>query len=353
LKDYLGGWYKKSEAEKYTKFGHSIRHVEWLEDKQKFRVNLYDLGTEKNYVVEHDYIICASGHFSTPNMVTFPGFETFPGKIIHARDFREGADYEGQRVLIIGSSFSGEEVGAQALKYGAKSIVLTYRTNETGHGIFPEGDNRWKEQPLLTKVEGKTVHFKNGETAIVDSIIVCTGYIHSFPFMADDLTLKTENLLWVDNLWKGIVWVENPKLFYLSMQNQNYTFPYFSAQGWLARDIIMGKVRVPSREEMQKDNEKWKKHFDNIKTAYDTVSYQGDHVDHIAKMTDHPDIKVDEVNHLLFDCIDNKNKPRGIIEYRNVSHKSPYTGIVSPLPKKDWWENFDDDLETYLKDYKK
>jgi len=301
LKDYIGGWYKKSEAEKYTRFGHSVRHVEWLEDKQKFRVDIVDHNTDKNYVAEHDYIVCASGHFSTPNVVSYPGFETFPGKIIHAHDFREAAEYKGQRVLLIGSSYSAEDIGVQVLKYGAKSVILTYRTKGTGHDFFPKGDTRWNEKPLLTRIEGKTVNFKNGESADVDSIILCTGYLHSFPFMADDLKLVTQNLLWVDKLWKGIAWVNNPRLLYLSMQNQNYTFTHFSAAAWLARDIILGKVSVPSIEEMEQDNMKWKKHFGNIKTDRDEITFQGDHVDHIAKMTDHPDIMQKEVDQLFFD----------------------------------------------------
>jgi hypothetical protein len=35
-----------------------------------------------------DYVICATGHFSVPNVPHFPGFESFEGRVLHAHDFR-------------------------------------------------------------------------------------------------------------------------------------------------------------------------------------------------------------------------------------------------------------------------
>ena len=35
-----------------------------------------------------DYVIVASGHYSVPNVPTFPGIEKFPGRVMHAHDFR-------------------------------------------------------------------------------------------------------------------------------------------------------------------------------------------------------------------------------------------------------------------------
>ena len=32
--------------------------------------------------------------------------------------------------------------------------------------------------------------------------------------------------------YKGVVWVHNPKLFYLGMQDQWFTFNMFDAQAW-------------------------------------------------------------------------------------------------------------------------
>ena len=36
--------------------------------------------------------------------------------------------------------------------------------------------DNFKTVPLLVKVDGKTCHFKDGSTAEVDAIILCTGW---------------------------------------------------------------------------------------------------------------------------------------------------------------------------------
>ena len=63
--------------------------------------------------------------------------------------------------------------------------------------------------------------------------------------MAEDLRLKTANRLWPLSLYKGVVWEENPQLHYIGMQDQFYTFNMFDAQAWYARDVILGRIKLP------------------------------------------------------------------------------------------------------------
>ena len=88
------------------------------------------------------------------------------------------------------------------------------------------------EVPLLAKVDGSTAHFADGTARDVDAIVLCTGYQHSFKFISDELRLRTANVLYPDDLYKGIFWLGNPGLMYLGMQDQYYTFTMFDAQAW-------------------------------------------------------------------------------------------------------------------------
>ena len=38
-------------------------------------------------------------------------------------------------------------------------------------------------------LQGGTAHFKDGSSRHVDVIILCTGYLHHFPFLSDELRL--------------------------------------------------------------------------------------------------------------------------------------------------------------------
>ena len=100
--------------------------------------------------------------------------------------------------------------------------------------------DNWQEVPKLEKVEGRTAHFADGTSKEVDAIILCTGYVHHFPFLPDDLRLKTANRLAASDLYKGVVYVPNPDMFYLGMQDQWFTFNMFDAQAWWVRDVIIG-----------------------------------------------------------------------------------------------------------------
>ena len=73
--------------------------------------------------------------------------------------------------------------------------------------------------PLIKECKGKNVTFIDGSVHHVDTIIMCTGYVHKFPFIEDDLRLECQNRLWIQDLWKGVVWNKNPNLLYLGMQN--------------------------------------------------------------------------------------------------------------------------------------
>ena len=159
----------------------------------------------------------------------------------------------GKDIVVVGSSYSAEDIGLQCHKYGAKSVTFTYRTAPMGF--------KWpatmEERPLITKLDDRTVHFGDGSSKDVDAIILCTGYLHRFPFLEDGLRLRATNRLYPPSLYKGIFWVPNPKLTYLGMQDQYYTFSMFDAQAWYARDVVLGRITLPSKEEMAKDIATW------------------------------------------------------------------------------------------------
>ena len=99
----------------------------------QFSVRSFDNVTKtSSCTTDFDYLVVATGHFSYPNMPDFPGLDTFPGTVIHAHDLRNALAFKDMRVLVIGSSFSAEDVALQLMKFGAKKVTVTYRTNAMG-----------------------------------------------------------------------------------------------------------------------------------------------------------------------------------------------------------------------------
>ena len=55
----------------------------------------------------------------------FPGIERFPGRVLHAHDFRDKNEFLGKTLLLIGSSYFAEDISVQCIKYGASKMIIT------------------------------------------------------------------------------------------------------------------------------------------------------------------------------------------------------------------------------------
>ncbi len=343
LFDYIEGRVKKADVRKWIKFRTSVRWVDYNEDSGKFRVVAHDLVNDKEIVEDFDNVIVASGHFSTPNVPEFEGFENFGGRVLHAHDFRDALEFKDKDILIVGTSYSAEDIGSQCWKYGCKSVTVSHRTAPMGYD-WPEN---WQEVPLLQKVDKNTAYFKDGTSKEIDAIILCTGYLHHFPFMADNLRLRTANRLASADLYKGVAWAHNPKLFYLGMQDQWYTFNMFDAQAWYVRDMISGKIPTQSKIDMTTDVENRIAAEDALEDDYACIRYQGDYVRELIAETDYPSFDVDTANEAFFQW--KKHKKQNIMTFRDNGYVSPMTGDKAPTHHTKWSEALDDSLESYLK----
>jgi trimethylamine monooxygenase len=342
LHNYIMGRVEKSDVRKYVKFNHAVKWVSYAEDTGKFTVTVKDLRADVVVSDEFDYVVVATGHFSTPNMPHFEGLERFPGRVMHAHDFRDAVEMQGKRLLMVGSSYSAEDIATQCYKYGCKSVTFSYRSKPLGFD-WPEA---FTEKPLLTKVAGKTVHFKDGTTAEVDAVIMCTGYLNHYPFLPDELRLKTRNRLYPPNLYKGVFWLDNPKLIYLGMQDQYYTFNMFDAQAWYARDVILDRIVLPAKSEMVHDIAQWVGGEEALENPFQAIDFQTDYVRELLAATDYPHLDVDKVAE-LFKAWEH-HKMESILGYRNRSYPSVITGNMSPAHHTPWMDATDDSLEAFL-----
>ncbi len=342
LFDYIEGRIEKAKVRDWIRFRTPVRHVAYSADSGKFTVTAHNLIEDREYSEAFDHVVVASGHFSTPNVPDFKGFSSFNGRVLHAHDFRDALEFKDKDLLLIGTSYSAEDIGSQCWKYGCKSVTVSHRTAPMGY----DWPDNWQEVPLLEKVEGNTATFKDGTAKDVDAIILCTGYQHHFPFLPDDLRLRTANRLATADLYKGVVWVANPKLMYLGMQDQWFTFNMFDGQAWFARDVIMDRIAVPSREVMTKDVVDRVAAEDAIADDYGAIKYQGDYVQELIDETDYPSFDVDGACDAFYRW--KKHKKKNIMTFRDNSYKSVITGTMAPVHHTPWKDALDDSMACYL-----
>ena len=342
LYDYIVGRAAQNNLERYIHFNTSVRYIEYLDASDTFRVRVQDLKANQGRTEEFDYLVVCTGHFSVPNMPAFGGIAQFPGRVMHSHDFRDAREFTGKDLLVVGSSYSAEDIALQSYKYGAQSVTISYRTAPMGFR-WPEGI---QERPLLTHLEGKTAHFEDGSSEKVDAIVFCTGYQHGFPFLADSLRLKTRNRLYPGSLYKGVVWAANPKLMYLGMQNQVYTFPMFDVQALYVCDIILGRIVLPNPAAMANDIAHWQQREESLKDIFEMIDFQKDYIIDLANCVDYPSCDWDMTASLFKQW--QHDKEHSIIGYRDKSFPSIHTITKAPIHHTSWLKAMDDSMDCFL-----
>ncbi|CAF1109217.1 unnamed protein product [Adineta ricciae] len=348
--DYLVGRAERNDIRKYIRFQTAVRHVN-NEEGNKFRVTVEDLKTKTREDLIFDYVIVAPGRYATPNIPQFEGMSQFSGHVLHSKYFHDASQFVHQHVLIIGSSYSAEDIALQLYKFGASTITISYRTKPLGYK-WP--DERIKEVPLLIRFQDRIAYFRDGTKSDheIDSVIFCTGYIHDYPFMAEHLRLDCQTkVLSPPNLYKGIIWSKHPNLAYLGMQSLVFQFTMFDIQASFVRDVILGHVTLPDVEIMDQDIEQWKEkekklEYGNGKSEfYYQINYMQDL---LTQCHSPPQFDINRVILGVEELV--KHKIENVFTYRDhtfasiVTGKKEFHGNIH----KSWLNNFADAKEEFF-----
>jgi putative flavoprotein involved in K+ transport len=73
-------------------------------------------------------VVVATGHAHTPYVPDWPGRESYPGELRHARDYRNPAPFAGLDVLVVGVGNSGAEIATDLAEGGARRVWIAVRT---------------------------------------------------------------------------------------------------------------------------------------------------------------------------------------------------------------------------------
>lgn len=114
------------------------------------------------------------------------------------------------------------------------------------------GDGKLEIVAGVERVEGTTVHLKNGKTVEVDSIIYATGYRTTFPFLDKETFDASDNKV---QLYKRIFHPRIDNLVFIGLF-QAITWGFLDImerQGQLAAQYLAGEYALPSVEQQIED----------------------------------------------------------------------------------------------------
>jgi monooxygenase len=102
--DYVRATASEGGIDRQVRFGHRVVSASWSSEEARWTVTaVRDDGTE--VTLSCGFLMNCSGYYRYDQGYTpeFPGIEDFQGKVIHPQHWPEEPDYEGKRVVVIGS----------------------------------------------------------------------------------------------------------------------------------------------------------------------------------------------------------------------------------------------------------
>jgi len=271
-------------------------------------VNLSD-GTSEVY----DSVMVANGHHWNPKYPDppFPGQDTFIGHAIHAHHYREPDEHIVDRsVLVLGIGNSATDIAVEtsrhsrmtylAMRRGAyvipkyiggtptdelssdaasrvplpiarrvmarklKSVqgdMQDYGLPKPDHQLFEAhptvssellprlGHGRIAVRPNLERIDGPTVRFVDGTSEEIDTIVWCTGYRITFPFLGAEVVETAGNRV---SLFQRVVHPDRPGLYFIGLvQPLGAIMPIAELQSEWVADVIEGHAALPAPTEMR------------------------------------------------------------------------------------------------------
>jgi dimethylaniline monooxygenase (N-oxide forming) len=262
-------------------------------------------------VREYDAIVVGNGHHWDPRWPEPPFPGSFDGLELHSHDYRDPSTFEGKRVVVVGGGNSGVDIARDAGDYGEKAYLslrrgihvlrkrlgrknkpidqtlappwvpwpikqkgfelLRRRSGDISDYGFPEPDHKIGHahptvsdqihdrlasgkviaKPNIRELRRDRVLFEDGSEERVDVIVYCTGYKVTFPFFEPEFITAPDNDL---PLFRRTFPPEIDGVYFLGLaQPLGALMPIAEKQGQWIAELLAGRYRLPSREEMRAD----------------------------------------------------------------------------------------------------
>lgn len=154
---------------------------------------------------------------------------------------------------------SGSDIATQIAEYCSSPILISTRSQPSS--LPPKA----KHLPAIScfDSERRSLRFVDGNIVEnLDHIVFCTGYIYSYPFLADDIRYS---LIYPPsdhpkafypgercrNVYQHLFYVADPTLSFLTLPWNIIPFPVAEGQGAVVARVLSSRLSIPSETEMR------------------------------------------------------------------------------------------------------
>jgi Flavin-binding monooxygenase-like len=302
---YLRGYAGAFDLLPYIRFNTEVKSV------RRGANGMWVVVTQAGAEDAFDYVCICTGHHWDPRMPDLPG--NFSGRLLHSHAFRNSLSFTRDRVLVVGCGNSGADIALDVARrngqvtlsmrrgyhviprylFGVPADVFYARLRRwVPHGLLrplaqsilwglsrahgfrglPEPDHKlFETHPLINSdllplirdgritvvgavaaIDGGSVGFSCGASGVFDTLIACTGYRVSFPFLGPEVWNPPAGRE-MPELVLRIFHPESPGLYFLGLfQPSGSIWPLADLQARLVAAHIADRLPFPARIEGDK-----------------------------------------------------------------------------------------------------
>ncbi len=325
LRRYFQAYASNFQLYPFIEFRTTVKHCERISDQEW---NITIVQDERERIEKFTDLVVCNGHHSVPRMPEYPGH--FSGEFMHSHTYKKAAPFADKRVLVIGGGNSACDVAVETSRVSKKTSISWRR----GYRIIPKfffglpsdivgarsswlpvkirswfndrllnimlGKNKLyglqevktkfgethptindellykvrhgKVHPKvdIEKLDGTTVHFKDGTKEDFDVIIACTGYILKHSFFDPSLIDYSDGPV---PLYLKMFHEAYHNLFFIGMfQPLGCIWPGSELQSKVLANYFTGEWKLPKNMKRLCEREITHPHYKQIKTPRHTIT---------------------------------------------------------------------------------
>lgn len=312
MAEYLENYAREFGVYDKVRFYTRVQHITRNSDG-KWVIDFRDARDESAPVEQatFDVLVVSNGHHWNPRYPNYPG--TFEGEFLHSHYFKNNKPFEGKRVLVIGAGNSGCDAAVEVCRVAKKTAISMRRgyhfipkfvfgqpadviankfqwvpdfmldmvydlvlrlengditkfgLQRPDHGVrqsHPVSNSELlyyvrhgeiTPKPDIARLEGKTVHFKDGSKDEFDTIIAATGFKVTLPFFDKEFINYEDTDV---RLYKRIFHPEYRNLMFVGLiQASGCFWKLADFQSKLMANYLAGNFTLPANMNTEIDRE--------------------------------------------------------------------------------------------------
>ncbi|KAL4804881.1 hypothetical protein BDV18DRAFT_22400 [Aspergillus unguis] len=255
VKDYVREY--GEDVRKHIQFETQVLDIRKDSGTEAWTVTTRSLRSGATTAASYDAIVAASGHFDVPYLPDISGIvnwnHAYPGIIIHSKFYDGPAPFSDKKVIVVGSSASGLDIGNQINEVSKGKVLASQRTElylsppeTTDKAYYPE-----ILEFLSPATHERAVKFADGRIEEnIDAIVFCTGFFYSFPFLSSLNPPVITHGRRVQNTYQHLFYINDPTLVFPVLPQRIIPFPLSENQAAVFSRVWSGRLSLASKAEM-------------------------------------------------------------------------------------------------------